>query len=386
MPTYKNRIVTTISNTPGSSGALTISTAQSGYRTFTAADDGKLFDVVIVDGTAWEVRSNCTYTNVGTSLSRGTLDDSSTGSAITLTSSAVVSVTMAASFVTQLNTLLQATLPGGRLTLTSGTPVTTSDVTGATTIYYTPYQHNVITLWDGTEWSPVIFAETSLALGTLTSGRPYDVFGFLSGGALSLELLAWTNDTTRATAVTLQDGRYCKSGDKTRLLLGTFYTTSTTTTEDSAVNRYLNNAYNRVERNLFTCPGYVNDNAVTSYTTTSTTWVAANGGTNAQVNYVLSLPAAVELAATVVADSAGAAPAAGIGDNSTTSAYSEAPQSSGRLIATFPAIVNKPVGRYFGCLLVRSPGGSTVTVYADDARSGSTADPYLTFLSGDIDG
>ena len=44
-----------------------------------------------------------------------------------------------------------------------------------------------------------------LALGTLTSGKPYDVFGYISGGALALELLAWTNDTTRATAVTLQD-------------------------------------------------------------------------------------------------------------------------------------------------------------------------------------
>jgi hypothetical protein len=53
----------------------------------------------------------------------------------------------------------------------------------------------------------------------------------------------------------LQDGRYCKNGDKTRLYLGTFRTTSTTQTEDSgfisttaARKRFVWNAYNRVRR------------------------------------------------------------------------------------------------------------------------------------------
>ena len=42
------------------------------------------------------------------------------------------------------------TLNGFRLTLTTATPVTTSDVTGATTLYLTPYSHNCIGLYDGT--------------------------------------------------------------------------------------------------------------------------------------------------------------------------------------------------------------------------------------------
>jgi hypothetical protein len=144
----------------------------------------------------------------------------------------------------------QAVVPGGRLTLTSGTPVTTSDVTGATSVYYTPYLHDIINLWTGSAWTPVQFTEQTLALGTVTSGLPYDVFGYLSSGALALEKLAWTNGTTRATAITLQDGRYCKSGDKTRLYLGTFYSSGTTTTEDSLLKRYLFNAYNRRFRAL----------------------------------------------------------------------------------------------------------------------------------------
>lgn len=96
MSTTRNRLQTTISNTPGTAGALTISTAQSGYRTFAAGDDGLSFNVLIIEGTAWEVRTGCVYTHSGTSLARGTLEDSSTGSAINLTSAAIVAVTATA--------------------------------------------------------------------------------------------------------------------------------------------------------------------------------------------------------------------------------------------------------------------------------------------------
>jgi len=87
---HKNRLQTSITNTPGDAGDLTIGSAASGCRTFAAGDDGLLFDVLIIDGSAWEVRTDCKYTHTGTSLARGTLEDSSTGSAIALTSSASV--------------------------------------------------------------------------------------------------------------------------------------------------------------------------------------------------------------------------------------------------------------------------------------------------------
>lgn len=168
-------------------------------------------------------------------------------------------------------------IPGGRLTLESGVPVSTTDQTAKTTIYYTPFVHNVINLWDGANWAPTEFTETSLALGTLTASLPYDVFAYLSGGALTLELLAWTSGTARATAVTLQDGRYCKSGDKTRLWLGSFYTASTTTTEDSAQNRYVFNMYNRVHRQFYY------DIGGGSHTYASATFREYNGVTTSRV-------------------------------------------------------------------------------------------------------
>ncbi len=147
--------------------------------------------------------------------------------------------------------LAEAGGAGGRLTLTSGTPVTTTDVAGATTLYYTPAGHDRVGLWDGTGWASVQFAEKALALGTLIAGRNYDVFGYLAGGDLALELVAWTGDTARATGVSLQDGRYCKAGDKTRLYLGTFRTTSATTTADTKTQRFVWNTYNRTRRPLF---------------------------------------------------------------------------------------------------------------------------------------
>lgn len=239
----------------GGSGALTLGSASSGYQAFAAGDDAKLFPYSIQDGTAWETGYG-TYTHSGTSFARTARTASSTGSALTVSTSAFLWVDLVSNIASGMMIGAQGVRPGGRLTLTSGVPVTTSDVTGATSVYYTPYLSNVISLWDGNLWIPVEFTEQTLALGTVITLTPYDVFGFLSSGTLAIEKLVWTNGTTRATAITLQDGRYCKSGDKTRLYLGTFYTSSTTTTEDSGGgvttqvggNRLLFNMYNRVRR------------------------------------------------------------------------------------------------------------------------------------------
>lgn len=255
MSLHRNRVQMTVTGTPGT-GTITLNAATSGYQSFASAYGGNAtVDILITENTSWEVARNCTYTNSGTTVTRGTLEASSTGSAVSFTSAAIVSVIATAGFGNDIESTFQSLTPGGRLTLESGVPVSTTDQTSKTTIYYTPYVHNVISLWNGSNWVPTRFTETSLALGTLTSGANYDVFGFLSSGALALEMLVWTNNTARATAVTLQDGRYCKSGDKTRLYLGTFRTTSTTTTEDSGFNsktaarkRFVWNAYNRVRR------------------------------------------------------------------------------------------------------------------------------------------
>lgn len=176
----------------------------------------------------------------------------------------------------------------GRLTLTSNTPVTTADVTGATSIYFTPYMGDRIAIYDGTRWILYAFTELTLALGTLTSGLPYDVFIYDNAGTLTLELLAWTNGTTRATAVVLQNGVLCKSGALTRRLLGTFYTTSTTATEDSETNRYLANVYNRELRSL-------QGGATGSHTYATAAARNWNDGTTTQIACVCAIASGIQL-------------------------------------------------------------------------------------------
>jgi hypothetical protein len=178
----------------------------------------------------------------------------------------------------------------GRLTLTSGTPITTSDVTAATTVYFAPYKGNRIALYDGTRWKLYTFSELSLSVPATTNTN-YDVFIYDNSGTLTLESVAWTNDTTRATALTTQDGVYVKSGATGRRYLGSFRTTGTSgQTEDSGAQgagtvskRYLWNYYNRALR-YARC---IED--ADSWTYTTATWRQANGDSTNQVEFLIGV-------------------------------------------------------------------------------------------------
>ncbi len=300
-------------------GDITLGAALSGgYQTAaTAYGANANIDIRVEEGDTFEVCRDCTYTHSGTTVNRGTLEDGSSGTAtrVAFTSAAKVYVIESAERIGRHNAMLQSATPGGRLTLTTNVPVTTSDVTDAATIYYTPYVHNIINLWDGVDWVPTTFTEKSLAIGTVTASLPYDVFGYLSAGDLVLEKLAWTDGATRATAVSLQDGRYCKTGDKTRLLLGTFYSASTTTTEDSVAKRFLCNLYNCVDK---ICKGETT--ASHTYTTSTVReWNAGTSTTRAMfINCVNDYVAEARLYANLTAESAIKCGIAGLSLNSTT--------------------------------------------------------------------
>lgn len=96
MSEHRNNVANAVSGTPGT-GTITLASAVSGSQSFaTAYGANATVDVFITDGTAWEVARNCAYTHSGTTLTRGTLEASSTGSAISLTSAAVVRVAASA--------------------------------------------------------------------------------------------------------------------------------------------------------------------------------------------------------------------------------------------------------------------------------------------------
>lgn len=186
-----------------------------------------------------------------------------------------------------------------RLTLTSGVPVTSSDVTSAASIFLSPFKGSRIALYNGSAWNIRTSAQLSIALGTLVSGTTYDVFVFDNAGVPTLELsAAWSNSTPGSAAIfasgpfatvrPTQDGVYVKSTngtaiDATRRYVGSFTTTSTTTTEDSRANRHLYNYYNRTDRSM------VRQETSASYTYSLAAFRQVNAAIANQLNFTLGV-------------------------------------------------------------------------------------------------
>ncbi len=140
---------------------------------------------------------------------------------------------------------------GLRLSLSSSNPVPSSNVPSGSTLYLTPYTSGRASVYNGTQWVNLNISEVSKTLSCMTSDKNYDVFLFLSGNTVAIELsAAWTNDTTRSEAISRQDGVYVKSSDQTRRYVGTIRSVSSTAVSDSQSRRFVWNYYNRVERSL----------------------------------------------------------------------------------------------------------------------------------------
>ena len=113
----------------------------------------------------------------------------------------------------------------GRLSLSSSDPAPTDDQLTKATLYYLPHNGNHVALWDTSlsRWklSKIPDAGVSITDSGLTFNTNYDVFAYLTGGALTLELVAWASDSARATALARQDGVLSKTGALGRRYLGT---------------------------------------------------------------------------------------------------------------------------------------------------------------------
>ena len=257
----------------------------------------------------------------------------------------------------------------GRLTLTTAVPVTVSDVTAATTLYYTPYQGNRIALYDGTQWGVYSFAELSIAVPATTS-QMYDVFAYSNAGVVALEVLAWTNDTTRATALTLQDGVLVKTGATTRRYIGSFRTTGTIgQTEDSKAKRYVWNMYNRRSRFMQVLE------STDSWTYTTDTWRRANGAAANQLDMVRGLDEdmAWAEARAIVSNSTGGSGVlmrTGVGLDSTTAftgtADTVADSAAGVALCPKGQYTGMPgIGRHYLSWLEKSTATGTTTWLGD---------------------
>jgi hypothetical protein len=205
---------------------------------------------------------------------------------------------------------------GLRLSLTTATPYTTSDVTAATTVFVTPVKGGQCAFYDGSAtWTMLTNAEASISVPG-TTATIYDVWCRNNSGTIACDTTAWTNDTTRATALTTQNNVYVKTGDTTRRYIGSFRTTTVSgQTEDSVTKRYVYSYYNRADREL------KRTETNNTWTHNSATIREANGSTSNQVEVVVGVnedPVDLSVSATWADPTSSQAVFVGIGLDSTT--------------------------------------------------------------------
>ena len=214
----------------------------------------------------------------------------------------------------------------GRLTLESGVAVSPTDQTAKTTLYFTPYKGNLSMLYDGSSaWVATNNAELSIAVPS-TTVTPFDVFLDYNAGTPVLKVTDWTNDTTRATALTTQDGVLVQTGNTDWKYLGTCRTAGVSgQCEDSSAKRFVWNYYNRTIRDL----NYWQN--TTSWTYATSTFRYANNDSNAKVEVVIGVVEDAVQLSVVASVISGGSPYGiiGIGENSSSALHSDCKRQGG---------------------------------------------------------
>lgn len=139
----------------------------------------------------------------------------------------------------------------GRLTLVGGDPVPDADVTASSTVYYTPYLGNRISLFLGGQWEMFTFSEMSLALGSLGRDLPHDIFMGADDDGLFLTAISWGSKTSRASgALQRLDGVMVSGSDTGLRYLGTVAVNASGVCQDAKNARMIWNENNRMARPL----------------------------------------------------------------------------------------------------------------------------------------
>lgn len=203
----------------------------------------------------------------------------------------------------------------GRLSLSSSDPL--GEASGAATLYYLPFTGETVALYSGSTWAyhSIPSAGVSVALSGGTASKPHDVFLYDNSGTLTLELVAWTDDTNRATALAQQDTVYVKSGATTRRYVGSVYLDGSKQCTFDATGRGLWNENNRVAWASY------RQEATNSWTYDTASWRQANGSASNQISVMLGrkVEALVAEVYGLYSHSSGNNGATGIGiDSSTT--------------------------------------------------------------------
>jgi hypothetical protein len=290
-----------------------------------------------------------------------------------------------------------AVQPGGRLTLTTAVPVTTADVTGATTVHYSPYKHNVVLVYDGSGWIPKTFSELSQATtddtkspAAVAASKNYDVFVWNDSGTMrATRGPTWDSgavagsDTARGTGagsteLELFEGRYVNKNDITNgpvarrgLYVGTIRSDASSQINDSMALRHVWNCHNRVLRPMRVLE------ATNSWAYATNTIRQANGSTANRLDMVIGLSedrVEAHVQGTMTNTSAGQDQSGAlIGVDSTTAMTSgvingfQVVSGASDFVVCAASWRGFPgIGRHFIAWLERGSGAGTNTFYGDN--------------------
>lgn len=171
-----------------------------------------------------------------------------------------------------------------RLTLSTGVPVPTTELTAQGTLYLTKYNGDKVSVYDGSSWTSLTLgSDLSITLSSLaTASKLYDIFAYSNAGVLAIESLVWTSDTARATALTTQNGVYVKSGDATRRYIGTIYIDGSKQCYQSKLHNYVFNLNNPVDF-------FLQKDVDTPHSYNSATYRYYNNDSTQYVDYVVGI-------------------------------------------------------------------------------------------------
>jgi len=133
-------------------------------------------------------------------------------------------------------------------------------------------------LWGGSAYAEMVYDQISLPLAGL--GGVIDVFVYNNGGIPTLSSVAWSNTTTRTSALVMDSlGILHKNGDQAHRYLGTVYVHTVGVGGDQTDNnssiRHIWNYYNRAPHALIASPETLNE----YWTYSTNTMRAANTNT-----------------------------------------------------------------------------------------------------------
>jgi hypothetical protein len=206
----------------------------------------------------------------------------------------------------------------GRLSYDGSNAVYNTDIPSASVLWYVPYNGNQISLYtSGSVWNTITFTAPSLALAGLSPNSAYDIFGFQNVSELTLESSRWkaTDNNTRLTGLSAQDGIQSMATNRTRVHLGTIYIGATSgQSSDQDTQRFVWNRYNKIRKRIR------KEDSTATWTYSTAAWRIANNSSANRVEVITGeRDSFVELnnSVLVLSNTAGVTVIVGVSENST---------------------------------------------------------------------